>query len=80
MEYSLFNQDKYRIIHTNETWYRHKKFLNHEDIDNLKLGVEDNDFDPKSITELYLKPLKEILDIISESLSSFKSLNKIFKI
>ena len=44
------------------------------------MGVEDNDFDPKSITELYLKPLKEILDIISESLSSFKSLNKIFKI
>ena len=28
MEYSLFNQDKYRIIHTDETWYRNKKFLN----------------------------------------------------
>ena len=28
MEYSVFNQDKYRIIHTNETWYRNKKFLN----------------------------------------------------
>ncbi len=51
-----------------------------EDIDNLKLGVEDNDFDPRSITELYLKPLKEISDITSESLSSLKSLNKIFKI
>ena len=28
MEYSLLNQDKYRIIHTDETWYRNKKFLN----------------------------------------------------
>ena len=28
MEYSVFNQDKYRIIHTDETWYRNKKFLN----------------------------------------------------
>jgi len=28
MEYSSFNQDKYRIIHTDETWYRNKKFLN----------------------------------------------------
>ena len=28
MEYSLFNQDKYRIIHTDENWYRNKKFLN----------------------------------------------------
>ena len=28
MEYSLFNEDKYRIIHTDETWYRNKKFLN----------------------------------------------------
>ncbi len=26
--YSVFNQDKYRIIHTDETWYRNKKFLN----------------------------------------------------
>ena len=51
-----------------------------EDIDNLTLGVEDNDFNPTSITELYLKPLKEISDIAAESLSSFKLLNKIFKI
>ena len=51
-----------------------------EDIDNLVLGVEDDDFNPRSIKELYLRPLKEILNIISESLSSFKSLNKIFKI
>ena len=51
-----------------------------EDIDNLILGVEDNDFNPTSITELYLKPMKEISDIAAESLSSFKSLNKIFKI
>ena len=28
MEFSVFNQDKYRIIHTDETWYRNKKFLN----------------------------------------------------
>ena len=28
MGYSVFNQDKYRIIHTDETWYRNKKFLN----------------------------------------------------
>ena len=28
MEYSVFNEDKYRIIHTDETWYRNKKFLN----------------------------------------------------
>ena len=28
MEYSVFNQDKYRIIHTDETWYRNNKFLN----------------------------------------------------
>ncbi len=28
MEYSVFNQDKYRIIHTDETWYRNKNFLN----------------------------------------------------
>ena len=28
MEYSVFNQDKYRIIHTDEIWYRNKKFLN----------------------------------------------------
>ena len=28
IEYSVFNQDKYRIIHTDETWYRNKKFLN----------------------------------------------------
>ncbi len=28
MEYTVFNQDKYRIIHTDETWYRNKKFLN----------------------------------------------------
>ncbi len=28
MEYSVFNQGKYRIIHTDETWYRNKKFLN----------------------------------------------------
>ena len=51
-----------------------------EDIDNLVLGVEDDDFNPRSIKELYLRPLKEILNIISESLSSFKSLNKIFKL
>ena len=51
-----------------------------EDIDNLVLGVEDDDFNPRSLKELYLKPLKEILNIFSESLSSFKSLNKIFKI
>mgnify|MGYP001231874943 FL=1 len=51
-----------------------------EDIDDLVLGVEDDDFNPRSVKELYLKPLKEILNILSESLSSFKSLNKIFKI
>ena len=51
-----------------------------EDIDNLVLGVEDDDFNPRSVKELYLKPLKEILNILSESLSSFKLLNKIFKI
>ena len=51
-----------------------------EDIDNLVLGVEDDDFNPKSIKELYLKPLKEIINILSQSLSGFKSLNKIFKI
>ena len=51
-----------------------------EDIDNLVLGVEDDGFNPRSIKELYLKPLKEILNILSESLSSFKLLNKIFKI
>ena len=28
MEFSIFNQDKYRIIHTDETWYRNKKILN----------------------------------------------------
>ena len=28
IEFSIFNQDKYRIIHTDETWYRNKKFLN----------------------------------------------------
>ena len=28
MEFYIFNQDKYRIIHTDETWYRNKKFLN----------------------------------------------------
>ena len=28
IEFSTFNQDKYRIIHTDETWYRNKKFLN----------------------------------------------------
>ena len=28
MEFSIFYQDKYRIIHTDETWYRNKKFLN----------------------------------------------------
>ena len=28
MEFSVFNKDKYRIIHTDETWYRNKKFLN----------------------------------------------------
>ena len=28
MEFSIFNEDKYRIIHTDETWYRNKKFLN----------------------------------------------------
>ncbi|MDC3172389.1 glycosyltransferase family 2 protein [Alphaproteobacteria bacterium] len=28
MEYSVFYQDKYRIIHTDETWYRNNKFLN----------------------------------------------------
>ena len=28
MEFSIFNQDKYRIIHTDENWYRNKKFLN----------------------------------------------------
>ena len=51
-----------------------------EDIDDLVLGVEDDDFNPRSVKELYLKPLKEILNILSESLSSFKSLNKIFKL
>ena len=51
-----------------------------EDIDDLVLGVEDDDFNPKSIKELYLKPLKEIINILSESLPGFKSLNKIFKI
>ena len=50
-----------------------------EDIDDLVLGVEDDDFNPRSVKELYLKPLKEILNIFSESLSSFKSLNKILK-
>ena len=28
MEFSVFNKDKYRIIHTDEIWYRNKKFLN----------------------------------------------------
>ena len=28
MEFSVFNQHKYRLIHTNETWYRNKKILN----------------------------------------------------
>ena len=51
-----------------------------EDIDKLVLGVEDDDFNPRSVKELYLKPLKEILNIVSENLSSFKSLSKIFKI
>ena len=51
-----------------------------EDIDDLVLGVEDDNFNPRSIKELYLKPLKEILDIFSESISSFKSFNKIFKL
>ena len=51
-----------------------------EDIDKLVLGVEDDDLNPRSVKELYLKPLKEILNIFSESLSSFKSLSKIFKI
>jgi sterol desaturase/sphingolipid hydroxylase (fatty acid hydroxylase superfamily) len=51
-----------------------------EDIDDLVLGVEDDNFNPRSIKELYLKPLKEILNIFSESISSFKSLNKIFKL
>ena len=51
-----------------------------EDIDDLVLGVEDDDFNPRSIKELYLKPLKEILNIFSESISSFKSLNRIFKL
>ena len=34
----------------------------------------------KIVNELYLKPIKEISDIAAESFSSFKSLNKIFKI
>ena len=51
-----------------------------EDIDDLVLGIEDDDFNPRSIKELYLKPLKEILNIFSESISSFKSLNRIFKL
>ena len=50
-----------------------------EDIDKLVLGVEDDDLNPRSVKELYLKPLIEILNILSESLSSFKSLSKIFK-
>ena len=28
MDFSISNQDKYRIIHTDENWYRNKKFLN----------------------------------------------------
>ena len=28
MEFSALNQDKYRLIHTDEIWYRNKKFLN----------------------------------------------------
>ncbi len=28
IEFSVFNQDKYRLIHTDEIWYRNKKFLN----------------------------------------------------
>ena len=28
MEFSIFNEDKYRIIHTDEIWYRNKKILN----------------------------------------------------
>ena len=51
-----------------------------EDIDDLVLGVEDDNFNPRSIKELYLKPLKEILNIFSESISSFKSLIRIFKL
>ena len=51
-----------------------------EDIDDLVLGVEDDDFNPTSIKELYLKPLKEILNIFSECISSFKSSIKIFKL
>jgi hypothetical protein len=39
-----------------------------------------DDFNPRSIKELYLKPLKEILNISPESISNFKPLNKIFKL
>ena len=28
LEFSLLNQNKYRLIHTNEIWYRNNKFLN----------------------------------------------------
>ena len=28
LEFSLFNQNKYRLIHTDEIWYRNNKFLN----------------------------------------------------
>ena len=28
IEFSILNKDKYRLIHTNEIWYRNKKFLN----------------------------------------------------
>ena len=51
-----------------------------EDIDDLILGVEDDDFDPKSIKELYLKPIKEILDIFSSSLVGIKTLYKFLKV
>ncbi len=38
IEFSILNQDKYRLIHTNEIWYRNKKFLNQ--LKNIKNQVE----------------------------------------
>jgi len=50
-----------------------------EDVDGLVLGVDEGHIDHQNLKELYIRPLQEIGQIISDGLQGIKSIFKIFK-
>jgi sterol desaturase/sphingolipid hydroxylase (fatty acid hydroxylase superfamily) len=51
-----------------------------EDVDTLTLGIEDESLDQQTLKELYIYPLKEIGNILLDSLNRLKSIFRLFRI